>query len=158
MTTLLLVLRFFNLFAAALSAGGMAMVSLVVNPVKWEFAAPLYAKVHDQVYRKAFYMKLCGPTAGLTALLLLILGHDLLPMPAFVLYIAGLVGTFTITLTSWLHLIPVNRKVARWTEETIPANWTEVQHKWNVVYNIRTGASVWALTCFLLAVLLSFNT
>jgi hypothetical protein len=35
--------------------------------------------------------------------------------------------------------VPINDRIAKWTPETIPADWNEQEHRWDLHHWFRTG-------------------
>jgi hypothetical protein len=66
---------------------------------------------------------------------------------------ALLAGTIGIVITSEGFNVPTNRKVDRWTPETIPADYERIRDRWDRVHAIRTCCGVFALTSYLLSAL-----
>jgi hypothetical protein len=158
MDTLLQVLRFINLFAAALVAGGQVCVLLVIIPTKRRFAVRDSVLVHNAMlgHQIDYYMKPSGITSAVTAVIILLLGGliaGVLPRSAVSFYFVGLVGTGGVVILSRFFNVPTNRMMAEWSLDAIPDDYPDVRRRWDLVHTVRAGCGVLAFTGYALATL-----
>jgi hypothetical protein len=153
MTTLLEALRFVNLFSAALVAGGLVMILMVVVPAKRSFPHDFSVKVHLAMLHDApdVYMKPAGIVSALTGVALLLLPRGM-SWAYVVALVVGLLGTVGVVITSRYFNVRTNLMMSKW--ESVPDNYPEVRQGWDNVHTVRTACGVTAFTGYLLASLL----
>jgi hypothetical protein len=156
--TLVQILRFTNLFAASLVAGGQVCVLLVIMPTKRRFAARDSVLVHNAMlgHQIDYYMKPSGITSALSAIAILFLGGligRILPSQSVLFYFVGLAGTAGVVLLSRYFNVPTNRLMAEWSLDAIPENYPAVRRRWDTVHTIRASCGALALTGYILATL-----
>ena len=160
MTALTEVLRFINLLAAAVVAGGQICVLLVIIPTKRRFETCVSVMVHNAMlgHQIDYYMKPCGITSGLTAVLILALVglryYDL-PGVSWVFYGIGMAGTMGVIVCSRFFNVVTNRMMAQWDLENIPDNYPEIRRKWDLVHTIRASCGTLAFTGYTIATLMA---
>ena len=151
--TLTDVLRFVNLFCAALSTGGLVMVFMVIAPILRRWPAHLSVPLHQAVDKLPdVYMRPATAISGLAAIVLLILHPDFQRATTW-LTLVGLLGSIGIAFTSELFNIPVNRIIRSWTVDAIPADYPQLRRRWDRYNAIRTSCSVLAMVCYIGAAL-----
>ena len=143
-------LHFVNVFAAAIVAGGLVAVLLVIVPVKRAFPPRLSVQIHlamlgNQIDR---YMKPFGIVAGLSGLALLAL------MPAYtalrvVPQLVGLLGSIGVIITSRYYNVPSNRTMTTWDLDALPPGYPEWRDRWDRVHLLRTTSGLAALAGYL---------
>lgn len=73
---------------------------------------------------------------------LLLLPFERLSNSAWRLAAIALAIQILAVLFSLLAPVPINNRIARWTPESFPDNWRELEHRWDLYHWIRTGALV----------------
>ena len=159
----LIILRFVNLFAAAVVAGGQIYVFRVVMPVKKNFDDRSSIQMHNAMlgHQTDHYMKPAGIISFLTALALVALalvamavaGVTPLPTISIVLLCIGMLGTTGVALLSRYRNVPTNAMMLTWSLDDIPQNYHEVRARWDLVHTFRVICGVTAFTFYLLATL-----
>ena len=51
--------------------------------------------------------------------------------------------------------VPINKQVARWQPESLPANWRELRRRWDALHAVRVGVLLVALVLLVAGCLLS---
>jgi hypothetical protein len=159
MLVLELVLRFINLFAAAIVAGGQTVVLLVIVPTKRSFEPRVSVLVHNAMlgHQIDYFMKPSGIVSGVTAITLLVLGifgpNQVSPV-SLVFTVLGLLGTGGVVITSRFFNVRTNAMMATWSLDAIPENYPEVRKRWDLVHTIRASCGVLAFSCYTIATLL----
>ncbi len=151
-------LRFINLFAAALVAGGQICVLLVIIPTKRRFAPRDSVLVHNAMlgHQIDYYMKPSGITSGVTAIAILLLAGLIgrsLPASSVMFYFMGLAGTAGVVICSRYFNVPTNLMMAQWSLDAIPANYPDIRRRWDLVHTIRASCGALGFTGYLLATL-----
>jgi hypothetical protein len=157
-TAVLQVLRFINLFAAAIVAGGQIYVFMVLIPTKRQFATPVSVQVHNAMlgHQTDRYMKPAGLVSGISALVILVLawaGYYHLATSSIVFTFIGLAGTLGVAITSRYFNVPTNAMMLTWSLDNIPAEYPQIRGRWDLVHTIRMSCGVLAFTAYLLATL-----
>jgi len=160
MELLVLALRFVNIVAAAIVAGGQVYVFRVVMPVKKRFDTRDSVQLHNAMlgHQTDHYMKPSGIVSGLCALALVGLGvSNAYPMPtvSIVLTAVGILGTLAIALLSRYGNVPTNAWMLTWSLDDIPDDYPTVRARWDLIHTFRVISGTTALTCYLLAALLA---
>jgi uncharacterized membrane protein len=144
---------FINLFCAAISAGGLVMVFMVIAPILRKWPDNMSVPLHQAVDRLPDnYMRPSTAISGVAAITLLILNPDF-QKAATIFTLVGLLGTLGIAFTSEFFNIPVNRIVRTWTVDTVPADYPQLRRRWDRYNATRTISSVVALICYIIAAL-----
>ncbi len=118
------------------------------------FVHPTIARLGDTAHKAAAVpiAKLLGRVMPIwyTLVLLLIVavawttrdqGRSILPL---VVAAALWVGTIVFTVVA---LVPINTRVAGWTEDSFPVNWREDRARWDGMHRIRVLVLIIALVC-----------
>jgi uncharacterized membrane protein len=102
---------------------------------------------HTMIANLAGPMRLLMPASLISSVVLLILlarrrrdAVFYLTVASFVLMIGALVITLVVN-------VPIDNDIARWTPNTLPADWTAIRDRWELFHALRTTASVAALGC-----------
>lgn len=153
MTTLVDALRFVNLFSAALVAGGLVMILMVVVPAKRSFPHDFSVKIHLAMLHDSpdRYMKPAGIISALTGIALLLLPRGM-GAAYMIAMVIGLLGTAGVVITSRYFNVRTNLMMSKW--ESVPENYPEVRQRWDNVHTVRTGCGVTAFVGYLVASLL----
>lgn len=160
MVALVEMLRFVNLLAAALVAGGQVYVYRVVMPVKRSFDTRTSVQVHNAMlgHQTDHYMKPAGIVSGLTALAIMALGiSGMHPLPPISIALTGIgfLGTLGVALLSRYFNVPTNAMMLNWSLENIPENYSDIRARWDLVHTFRVTCGVTAFVFYLLAMLLA---
>ena len=78
--------------------------------------------------------------------------HHLLHQWPCLVSIAAILWAVSIVYTL-AALVPINNRIASWTESTSPANWMSERHRWDVLHRWRVGLLVASFTLFVIAAL-----
>jgi uncharacterized membrane protein len=150
---LLDVLRFVTIMGAGLAAGGLIMVHVVIEPILRTFPLDKSVLLH-QVWDGPphHYMRPSTITAGIAAVVILILGPNLLS-PSALLTIGGIAGSFGVFLTSEFGNVPINKKIGHWKIDSIPSNYSQIRARWRLFNGLRTTSAVVALLFYITAAL-----
>jgi hypothetical protein len=155
---LLDVLRFVTILGAALSAGGLVMVHVVVEPILRTFPLDQSVLLH-QVWDGPphHYMRPAMISAGIAGILILILGPGLVSTMGL-LTLGGIAGALGVFLTSELGNVPINKKIGHWTLDSIPPNYAQIRARWRLYNGIRMTSAMTGLLCFITAALLAHGS
>lgn len=158
-TFLVVILRFVNLFAAALVAGGQVYVFRVVMPVKKSFDDRSAVQMHNAMlgHQTDHYMKPAGIVSGLTAFAIVVLGiTKTYPLPAIsiVFLCIGMLGTLGVALLSRYFNVPTNAMMLNWSLDNIPNDYHDIRTRWDLVHTFRVTCGVTAFTFYLLSALM----
>jgi hypothetical protein len=150
MTLILQVLHFANIFAAALVAGGLVFVLMVIVPAKRALPPRPSVEVHLAMLcgQPDRYMKPLGIISGLLAIVLVVLLREATPVKVAPLLV-GLVGSLGVFITSHFFNVQTNRQIESWSLDALPANYPEVRNRWDRVHAIRTAAGLLALAGYI---------
>ena len=99
-------------------------------------------------------MPILMPAAVLSTLLAGVLLRRVRPAAAS-LTLAGFLLFTAVALVTVLGNVPIDRQIAGWTPATLPADWTEVRDRWELLHTVRTFLSLAGLACVLAGDLLS---
>jgi len=140
-------IRFVNVFAAAVVAGGQLVVLLVIVPTKREFEPRVSVLVHNAMLGHQIdrFMKPSGIVSGLAALALLALhfGNVIrIPPLSIAATLIGIVGTAGVVVTSRFFNVRTNRMMSTWSLDAIPENYPEVRNQWDLVHSVRASCGV----------------
>jgi len=81
-------------------------------------------------------------TASTLLNLLLLLPFEHLSQSAWRLTaIAAAIQVFAV-LVSLVGPVPINKRIARWTAESLPADWKEQEHRWDLYHWFRTAGLI----------------
>jgi len=86
----------------------------------------------------------------LNLLLVLPLGH--LNNPAWRFAALALAIQILAVLFSLVAPVPINNRIARWTPESLPADWKVQEHRWDIYHWFRTSGLVTAFGLLVLGV------
>jgi uncharacterized membrane protein len=48
--------------------------------------------------------------------------------------------------------VPINNRIAKWTRENLPADWRELEHRWDLYHWLRTSGLIVAFALLVLSV------
>lgn len=149
------VLRFVNLFSAAIGAGGLAMVLVALVPAKRHLATGPAVDLHQYTTPLIDrYMPQSIAISLLSALLLLIVDFRGL-RPATVATVIGAACTLGVSIVSVRFNFPINRTIAKWSVEAVPAEYPTLRQRWDRLHLIRTAFAVVALACYIIGAIAS---
>lgn len=145
------ILRFLNVFAAAISAGILFAVLVGVVPTVRSLSAKAGHAFHLQFdHRVDLYNPLLVVLAIGTAIAALVLDRD--SAAATALTVAGIAGSACLGVVSVLACMPINREVGRWSNEAVDdGEWRRLRARWNRFHLIRTLGSLVALGSYVAA-------
>jgi len=147
-------LHFVNVFAAAVVAGGLVAVLLVIVPVKQALPHRLSVEIHlamlgHQIDR---YMKPAGLVAAITGLVLLAMMPERSPLRVAP-QVVGLLGMIGVVITSRYYNVPSNRRMAEWDLNALPPGYAEWRARWDRIHVVRTTSGLVALAGYLASAL-----
>lgn len=146
-------LRFVNLFCAAIAAGTFVTVLLALIPIVDRLTPSMGLQVRqglDPLVDR--YNPPAVAAAMLTALAILAVRDDLTRV-ATVLYLVGVAGMGGVAVMSLGFNMRINRLLAGWSPEAVPAEYKPVLQRWNRYHRVRTGFGLVALGSFIAATL-----
>jgi uncharacterized membrane protein len=47
--------------------------------------------------------------------------------------------------------VPINNRIAKWTTESLPADWQAQEHRWDLYHGLRTGGLIIAFALLVLS-------
>jgi uncharacterized membrane protein len=151
MTNVVHVLRFINIFCAAITCGGLVMVGMAVYPAMKQFEPKITAQIHRAIdLLPDAYMRPSTIITGIAALLILILHTDL-RLFTTVFTIIGLAGTLGIIITSEFFNVRINAVVHGWKDDYVAPEYPQMLQRWGRFHWIRTTCSLVALVCYIIA-------
>jgi len=92
-------------------------------------------------------MRIIMPS-GILLLILAIWFAENKKSPVFISAIISLALIVTVLLITLIILVPIDNEIREWTVETIPADWMEKRHTWNLFHSARTFLSLASFACF----------
>ena len=91
--------------------------------------------------------------AGSTLLnLLLLLRFERLNTVSWRLAAIALVIQVAAVVFSLIGPVPINNRIARWTPESLPSDWQNQKHRWDVYQGVRTLALIVAFALLVVSV------
>jgi uncharacterized membrane protein len=152
LTSVLSVLHFVSIIGAAIVAGGQVMVLCVVVPGMRRLAPAGGLRAHQEIldHRWHNYTQLpAGILSGVSAMLILVLGHDTPAAGAFLLLgLAGMLGSVVMTAA---FAVPLNLRIRTLTADTAGMDYLKILSSWDRRHLIRTGFGLLSLLGFTLA-------
>ena len=147
------VLRFINLFTSGITAGILVIVMTAVMPAVLSLSDGNVLR-----FKRKFdpLVDRINPAFVFIALLsgvLILLVADDLPTTATVATIIGVVGSAGVAATSMGVNMRINRRMAGWSPDAPPAEFSSLMDRWQKVHVIRTFAGVAAFVGYVIAVL-----
>ena len=143
------------LFFAALATGGLMVNWIGLGCAMSHLSASTYVEVH-QATNRTFdpYMPIVVVGALLGGIVLAILSPGVHSLSGE-LAIAGSVCYVAVLVISLSTNVPINNRVARWSVQSPPADWTRIRASWVRFHVVRTLFSLPAFACYILACVLS---
>jgi hypothetical protein len=153
-TSLIDFLYVVNLLAAAILAGGQVFMLVTVVPARRAWSPGVAVRVHQDAltHRPDRVLRPCALVAIVTAALLLALGRA--GPFATALIGAGLLGQLVNAVISARFEAPLNREINGWSADAVPERYPALRDDWDRKHRLRTLASVLALACLVVALLL----
>ena len=149
MSTLIAVLRFSNIFSAAIATGTQVMVLFALIPVVRGLSPRVGLQLHQAIDpRIDRYNPAAVAVSALTGVAILALHRNLSRLSA-ACYAVGLAGTLGVAVTSLRFNMRINRRLGGWSAEAVPAEYRQVRERWNRFHALRTACGVLALGCFI---------
>jgi Domain of unknown function (DUF1772) len=144
--------RFITITLAALSMG-MAFCHTLELPAKMNYPASLYLTIQHSLYREfgSFPGIFSEVGAIVCAIALTFLVRK--RRPAFNWTIIG-VNFLALALVVWFSFVaPMNAEFARWTVDSIPADWTRVRNQWEYSHATRFVLQLVGFSALLISIL-----
>lgn len=145
------VLRFFNIFLAAIGTG--TMIAMLVGLIPLVRSLPAGDGL---AARRAFeqridrYQPVCVMLSAATALSILFLGRRI-TTPSRILTAIGLAGSLTVGVTSVAWNNRIDHRMGPRSEDPLPPEYAVLRAKWERGHLVRTVAAVLALSCYIVA-------
>jgi uncharacterized membrane protein len=146
------VLRFINVLCSGVAAGILIVVAIAVMPTLMTFPPTIVvrfkAKFDPAVDRinPPFIL-----FSMITGVLLLFIGDPTSTQVIFT--IIGIVGSIGVAATSMGVNMRINRTMATWDAENLPAEFQPLITRWIGVHRIRTASGTLAFICYVVAAL-----
>jgi uncharacterized membrane protein len=151
MTTVMQALRFINILAAGVNAGGILLILMAVVPTVRSLPPSIGLRLHRAVNpRGDRYLPITVVMSGLAAVAILIV-HYQLSTTAVVFTIIGLIGTFGVFFTSVFFDVPLSRTMHSWSTDSVPSEYAAALARWDRIHTLRTASACLALICYLIA-------
>lgn len=153
MTGFVDVLRFVNLFAAAILTGSLAFEFVVVVPSLKRFDPETGARVHKVMlgFLPDLLLPPAGGIASVSVLLLLVL-HSHLTSTQTLLYAIGAVFWIALGYSTFVISRPVNKRIGAWDlDAETHAEYPEVLSGFQRIHAFRTAVGILGMTFFILA-------
>jgi uncharacterized membrane protein len=152
--SLLKLAQFVSVMLYVLVAGVMwgTWLSLARTMTKYD-AATFLADGQHMINNLAIVMAVLMISAVVVGLIVVVLLFRARSTVAAWLALAGLllmIGVLVITLAVE---VPIDNLIARWTEATLPADWSEIRARWATFHAVRTFLSLGAVAASLAAAL-----
>jgi Domain of unknown function (DUF1772) len=144
--------RFITITLAALSMG-MAFCHVLELPAKMNYPASLYLTIQHSLYREfgSFPGIFSEVGAIVCAIALTFLVRK--RRPAFNWTLAGAIF-LALALIVWFSFVaPMNAQFAKWTVDSIPADWTRVRNQWEYSHATRFILQLIGFSALLISVL-----
>jgi len=155
MATVIDVLRFINIFFAAIATGTLVMVLLALIPMVGSMSPGVGLQVHHRI--DPLIDRFNPPSviiSAVAAALILLLDAARTSTTVF-LYVVGILGSIGIAVTSLGFNMRINRSIRAWSVDAVPEEYGPTRERWNRFHLVRTVSSVLALSCYIIAVLAS---
>jgi uncharacterized membrane protein len=151
------VLRFINLFTSGVTAGILIIVMTAVMPAILPLSDETTVRFKQRFdplvdrINPAFVF-----IALVTGVLILIFADDL-STTAKVATIVGVIGSAGVAATSMTVNMRINRRMAGWSTDSLPAEFGGLMQRWIKVHRIRTLCGVTAFVGYLIAVIAAID-
>lgn len=132
---------------------GLALAHLLQWAPKRKLAARGFLNVQQTFY--AAY----GPVAGLleagAVVACIVTAFRLDTESGAYPWVLTVLACLTLMFLVWAALIePINRRVSKWTAESLPPDWAAVGvERWHILHTIRLGLAATALVCLIVSIL-----
>jgi Domain of unknown function (DUF1772) len=142
--------RFITIIFAALSMG-MAFCHVLELPAKMNYPASLYLTIQQSLYWQ--FGSFPGIFSEVGAIICAIALTFLVRKPAFSWTLAG--ATFlALALIVWFSFVaPMNAEFAKWTVDSIPADWMQVRNQWEYSHATRFVLQLIGFSALLISIL-----
>jgi len=146
-------LHFCNLMLAGIAAGGQVLVLFAIVPTRGLLPTGAAVLLHREMSRRIDrFMPATVGLAAVTGVLLLLPAAQVDARSAALLAV-GIAANLCVAVLSIFALMPINRRVAGWSTDRVPAEFTLTFDRWGRLHAARTISSVVALAAYLLAAL-----
>jgi hypothetical protein len=149
------VVRLINLVAAGIQTGGQVFCLMAIIPAMRRWPQEMSVQVHQDAltYRPENYLRPFAILEVLTGAILIFLHHRTAALSSVftgIGVIAAVLNGFISARWEW----PINSEVNSWGSERSSERYTEMRATWDEKHAWRTGVSIFALVCFVLAAIL----
>ena len=151
MTFALAVLRFINLFSAALIAGTQVLVFMVVLPVMRRWPPIMSLQTHQAMLfgTPDKYIVPSAIVCPLSAIVILLLRHK--PDLASLCDVIGVLAAAAVTIASVAFAEPLSRRIMALKDASAPDGYAQIQQRWDKVHSVRTVAALLMTGAFIAA-------
>jgi uncharacterized membrane protein len=146
-----LIVDFASIFLAALLAGAMFCMWIILNPAHLD--GPNYATLQQQGIRTL--QPVLPPLGAITIALTLVaafFARD--SRPRMALLISAAILFIISAIITRAGNMPINEHVLRWATSALPENWKELRDKWLLWHRIRTISGSVGLALLIIASLM----
>ncbi|MBD0329787.1 MAG: DUF1772 domain-containing protein [Thermoleophilia bacterium] len=150
----MIVLRFVNVFAGGVAAGGLFVVLVAyahaLRSLPAAAVGPLHGFFHPRVHVWMMGTTIVGAIAAVAVAAL----DDPGANAATVLPLVGILGGATQAILSRFWVVPASDEIVAWGESP-PADAAAALRSWTLLHTGRVVGAVFAFVCYLLAALLA---
>jgi uncharacterized membrane protein len=151
------VLRFINVFTAGVTAGILIIVMTAVMPAILTLPDGTTVRFKQRFDPLVDRINPAFVFIALVTGVLILIFADHLSTTAKVFTIIGVVGSAGVALTSMTVNMRINRRMAGWSEESVPAEFRPLIERWVRVHRLRTLCGVVAFVAYLIAVIAAID-
>jgi hypothetical protein len=138
-----------DVFCTGIVAGGFVIGSIAVHPAAETLAASPHVRFRQELIRrlsKRWPPFMLAPMVA--APLALTRCHGAVASSIDLLGL--LLSLVTVGITVAINA-PLNRRFARWSDDTLPVGWHEQIERWNTAHTLRMTSSLGAFVCAIVA-------
>jgi hypothetical protein len=147
-------LRFLNVFAGGIAAGGLLVVSVAyahaLRALPPANVAPLHALFHPKVHVWMMRTTIVGVLTAIAVAAFDDPGWN----GATILPLVGILGGATQAVLSRVRVVPMSDEMIEWEKSGLPDDVPGFLRSWTILHNGRTAGAVFAFVFYLLGALL----
>jgi uncharacterized membrane protein len=146
-----MILQFLAVLGIGLMCGSELNVAAIAHPTLNHQSREVHTQVRSSFARllggvMPYWMAAC---ALLNILMLLPFNH--LNRTAWDLAVSAFGIQFLMILFSLAFPVPINNRIAHWTPDSLPSDWEEQEHLWDIYHWVRTCALILAFALLALS-------
>jgi uncharacterized membrane protein len=145
------VLRFVDILAGGVVAGGFIMVLVALVSAKREMPAPSALQLHQLSTPRIDLYIPPASVLSVVAGILIIVFHDEISRTSALFTALGILFMLAVGIASVFFNMPTNRIMAKWSLDAIPSEYVEMRQRWDSVHQLRTAFGVLAFACYIIA-------